>query len=86
VSFAGPATFKKAEDVREAAACVPLARVLTETDCPFMAPEPFRGAKNEPAYTVFTAARLAQARGEDAATFSAASYSNALRLLDRGPQ
>jgi TatD DNase family protein len=85
VSFAGPATFKKAEEVRQAAALVPLDRILTETDCPFMAPEPFRGRKNEPAYTVFTAARLAEARAENPAYFAAAAYANARRLLDRTP-
>jgi TatD DNase family protein len=85
VSFAGPATFKKADDVREAARMVPSDRILTETDCPFMAPEPFRGRKNEPAFTVFTAARLAEARGEAAADFAAAAYANARRLLDRPP-
>jgi len=83
VSFAGPATFKKAEEVREAAALVPLGRILTETDCPFMTPEPFRGRKNEPAYTLFTAARLADARAEEPALFAAAAYANARRLLDR---
>jgi TatD DNase family protein len=83
VSFAGPATFKKAEEVREAASLVPLERILTETDCPFMAPEPFRGRKNEPAFVVFTAARIAEARGETPVAFAAAAYANALRLLDR---
>ena len=84
VSFAGPVTFKKADEVREAAASVPLDRILTETDCPFMAPEPFRGRKNEPAYVVFTAARVADARGEQLPDFAAAAYGNALRVLDRG--
>ena len=83
VSFAGPVTFKKAEDVREAAALVPVGRVLTETDCPFMAPEPFRGRPNEPAYTVFTAARVAEARGEALPQFAAAAWESALALLDR---
>ena len=83
VSFAGPVTFKKADEVREAAALVPLMRVLTETDCPFMAPEPFRGRKNEPAYVTFTAARIAEARGDELAAFGAAAYTNARRLLDR---
>ena len=83
VSFAGPVTFKKADEVREAAAVVPLDRILTETDCPFMAPEPFRGRKNEPAYTVFTAARVAAARAEELPVFAAAAYANALRILDR---
>ncbi|MDR3686286.1 MAG: TatD family hydrolase [Coriobacteriia bacterium] len=83
VSFAGPVTFKKADEVREAAALVPLDRILTETDCPFMTPEPFRGRKNEPAYTLFTAARLTEARDETPALFAAAAYANARRLLDR---
>jgi TatD DNase family protein len=82
VSFAGPVTFKKAEEVRDSARLVPLECILTETDCPFMAPEPFRGRPNEPAYTVFTAARIAEARQEDPAVFAAAAYANALRMLD----
>ena len=83
VSFAGPVTFKKAEEVRDAAALVPLGRILTETDCPFMAPEPFRGTTNEPALTVFTAARIAAARGEELGAFAAAAYASAVALLDR---
>jgi len=83
VSFAGPVTFKKAEDVREAAVRVPRDHVLSETDCPFMAPEPFRGRTNEPALVVFTAARIALARGEDATAFGPVAYANALRVLDR---
>lgn len=80
VSFAGPLTFKKAEDTREAASRAPLDRVLTETDCPFMAPEPFRGRTNEPAMVVFTAARLAEARGGGRDVLSAV-YENALRAF-----
>lgn len=83
VSFAGPVTFKKSTDVREAAALVPVGRILTETDCPFMAPEPFRGRTNEPAFTVFTAAALAGARGESLPEFAAAAWESALGLLDR---
>ncbi|MDR1774881.1 MAG: TatD family hydrolase [Actinomycetes bacterium] len=63
VSFAGPVTFKKADEVRAAAAAVPADRLLVETDCPFMAPEPFRGHTNEPALTLFNAAVVAEARG-----------------------
>ena len=83
VSFAGPVTFKKAEEVRTAAALVPADRILTETDCPFMAPEPFRGRKNEPAYTVFTTARIAEARGQSLPEFAAIAYANARSLLDK---
>ncbi len=82
VSFAGPVTFKKAEAIRQAAVALPQTLLLTETDCPFMAPEPFRGRTNEPALTLFTAARIAQARGEDPREFAVQAYANALSLLD----
>ena len=82
VSFAGPVTFRKAEEIREAAALVPAGRLLTETDCPFMAPEPFRGRTNEPACVAFTAARMADARGEDLPAFAEHTYAAALALLD----
>jgi TatD DNase family protein len=81
VSFAGPVTFKKAEAIRQAAASVPLDRLLSETDAPFMAPEPHRGKTNEPAWTAFTVARIAGARGEDPATVAAALYGNACRVF-----
>jgi TatD DNase family protein len=84
VSFAGPVSFKKAEEIRDAARAVPTGRILTETDCPFMAPEPFRGRTNEPALVVFTAARMAEARGEDLPAFAEQSYAAALGLLGGG--
>jgi TatD DNase family protein len=59
ISFAGNVTFKKAENLREAARVVPLERLLIETDCPFLTPVPFRGRRNEPAYVVETAKFLA---------------------------
>lgn len=83
VSFAGPISFKKSTDVREAAALVPAGRILTETDCPFMAPEPFRGRVNEPAFTVFTAAAAAGARSEPLGEFASHAWAAALELLDR---
>jgi TatD DNase family protein len=63
ISFAGNVTFKKAEALREVAAVVPLERLLVETDCPFLAPVPHRGRRNEPAYVVETARFLAELRG-----------------------
>ena len=60
ISFAGNLTFKKAENLREAAQVVPLNRLLVETDCPFLTPVPFRGKRNEPAYVVHTAKFLAE--------------------------
>jgi len=63
ISFAGNVTFKKAESLREVARTVPPERLLVETDCPFLAPVPFRGRRNEPAYVVETARFLAGLRG-----------------------
>ncbi|HET8892518.1 MAG TPA: TatD family hydrolase [Gaiellaceae bacterium] len=65
VSFAGNATFPKAVDLRLAATQVPADRILAETDSPYLAPQPVRGKRNEPAYVVHTVATLAEARGED---------------------
>jgi TatD DNase family protein len=66
VSFAGNVTYPKAVELREAAAKIPVNRILAETDCPYLAPEPVRGKRNEPAYVVHTIASLAETRGEDA--------------------
>ena len=65
VSFAGNATFPKAVDLRLAATQTPADRILAETDCPYLAPQPMRGRPNEPAYVMHTLAALAQARGEE---------------------
>jgi TatD DNase family protein len=64
VSFAGNVTYKNAEDLRTAARAVPAERILAETDCPYLAPQPVRGKTNEPAYVMHTVAALAEARGE----------------------
>jgi TatD DNase family protein len=63
ISFAGNVTFKKAENLREAARVVPLDKLLIETDCPFLAPAPFRGKRNEPAFVMATAKFLAELHG-----------------------
>ena len=65
VSFAGNATFPRAEELREAARRVPADRILAETDCPYLAPQPVRGRPNEPANVVHTVLALAGARGEE---------------------
>ena len=65
VSFAGNVTYPKAPELREAAARVPADRILAETDSPYLAPQPVRGKRNEPAYVVHTVDALAAARGED---------------------
>jgi TatD DNase family protein len=63
ISFAGNVTFKKAENLREAARVIPLDKLLVETDCPFLTPVPLRGQRNEPAYVEHTARFLAELYG-----------------------
>ncbi|HEV2764962.1 MAG TPA: TatD family hydrolase [Pyrinomonadaceae bacterium] len=82
ISFAGNVTFKKAEPLREVARVVPLERLLVETDCPFLAPVPFRGRRNEPAHVVETARFLASLRGLEASELGRATTENFLRLFD----
>jgi TatD DNase family protein len=65
VSFAGNVTYKNAGDLREAARAVPPERILAETDCPYLSPQPVRAKTNEPAHVVHTLAALAEARRED---------------------
>jgi TatD DNase family protein len=65
VSFAGNASFPKAVDLRLSAREVPADRILAETDAPYLAPQPVRGKRNEPAYVMHTLAALAEARDED---------------------
>jgi TatD DNase family protein len=64
VSFAGNVTYPKAQDLRDAAAQVSADRLLAETDCPYLAPQPLRGRPNEPANVVYTVETLARVRGE----------------------
>jgi TatD DNase family protein len=71
VSFAGNASFPNASELRLAATQVPADRILAETDAPYLAPQPVRGRRNEPAYVIHTVAALAQARGEDVADLTA---------------
>ena len=63
ISFAGNLTFPKAQQIRDAALEVPLDRMLIETDCPYLAPVPHRGKRNEPAFVIETARRLGELRG-----------------------
>ena len=81
LSFSGVLTFKNAEAVREAAQRAPLDRIMVETDCPFLAPIPHRGKRNEPAYVALTAARLAELRGLPPDELALATTGNARRAL-----
>ena len=64
ISFSGILTFKNAEPLREAARALPLDKILVETDCPYLAPVPYRGKRNEPAFVRETADCLAKTRGD----------------------
>ncbi len=81
ISFAGMLTYKNAEALRQAAAAVPLDRVVVETDCPYLAPVPHRGKRNEPAYVVHTAAVLAQTLGVPVETIAERTTQNARSLF-----
>lgn len=63
ISFAGPVTFKNARKTSEVIASVPMERILIETDCPYLAPEPHRGTRNEPSYVRYVAGKLAEIKG-----------------------
>ncbi|MFN2386986.1 MAG: TatD family hydrolase [Thermoanaerobaculia bacterium] len=81
VSFSGMVTFRGAQNIREAAAGLPLDAMLVETDTPFLAPEPHRGKRNEPAFVVETARRLAEVKGTDLEEVARATTANFERLF-----
>lgn len=87
IAFGGAATFKRNEHIREAFAACPRERLLFETDCPYMAPEPIRGLECEPAMVAFTADALARDRAartdEDPGVIVRAAWDNACRLFFR---
>jgi TatD DNase family protein len=84
LSFGGVLTFPKADAVRQAARVTPLDRILIETDCPYLAPVPHRGKRNEPAFVVETARRLAEVRGESPEAIAEATTRNFERLMFAG--
>ncbi len=80
LSFGGVLTFPKAENVRSAARMTPAERLLIETDCPYLAPIPHRGKRNEPAFLTETVRRLAEVRGQSAEEIAAVTTANFHRL------
>jgi TatD DNase family protein len=81
ISFTGIVTFRKAEEVREAAAAISLDRLMVETDAPYLAPVPFRGKRCEPAYVKETAQAIAEAREISFKTLAEATTRNACRFF-----
>ncbi len=79
VSFSGVVTFKKAENLRELAAELPLDRILVETDAPYLAPVPYRGKTNEPSYVAHTAEVVAEARSMSLEDLAKATTENFFR-------
>jgi TatD DNase family protein len=81
ISFSGIVTFKSAQDVRESVKIVPSDRTLVETDCPFLAPIPKRGKRNEPAYVRHVAECVAELRGVSLETLARQTTQNACQLF-----
>jgi len=81
VSFPGQLTFKKADLVRAVCSQIPLEQILVETDAPFLAPEPHRGKRCEPAFVVETARTVARVKGVSLEEVAAITTENALKLF-----
>lgn len=84
LSFSGVITFKKADEIRKAAAYAPLDRILVETDAPYLAPIPHRGKRNEPAFVLRTLEALAGVRAISLGHAAEATTANAFRLFNLG--
>ncbi len=85
ISFAGNITFPRAENIREVAARVPLDRMLIETDAPFLAPLPYRGKRNEPAWVGRVADKLAELRGITSGEVASSTANNFFRFFGVAP-
>lgn len=83
VAFSGILTFKKADEVRAIAEMVPLNRLLIETDCPYLAPIPHRGRRNEPAFVPYVAAKLAEIKQLSVEEVAHATTENFFRLFSK---
>ena len=82
ISFAGPVTFSNSRKLQDIAANVPLDRILVETDCPYLSPEPWRGRPNQPAHVAYVAEKLAAIRGLSGDEMAAITTANACRIYD----
>lgn len=82
ISLGGPVTFKNAKKPKEVAKEIPLDRLLIETDCPYLAPHPYRGKRNEPAYVKLVAEQIAELKGISLAEVAKKTTENAKKLFD----
>jgi TatD DNase family protein len=85
ISFSGILTFKSSQALRDIARSVPMDRLLVETDAPYLAPVPYRGKRNEPAFVAATADCLAEVKGVTRQAIAAETSANALRLFSKMP-
>lgn len=85
ISIPGAVTWKRSEELHEAVAMIPMDRLVLETDCPFLAPDPWRGKRNEPAYIGFTARAVAQLKGLPVEDVWRATADNAVRFFGLDP-
>ena len=83
ISFSGVVTFRKSEDLRAIARETPLDRMLVETDAPYLAPMPWRGKRNEPAYVAWTARAVAEAKGLTPEALAEATRANTVRVFSK---
>ena len=82
IGISGPVTYRSAEGLRDVVRAAPLDRLLIETDCPYLTPEPHRGRRNEPAYVRFVAQAVAEARQEPVERIADQTTQNACRLFE----
>ena len=80
IGIGGVLTFKNAKKLKEVAAAIPLERIVLETDCPYLAPEPFRGKRNQSSYIRYVAEKLAEIKGMTAEEVIAVTEANAKKM------
>jgi TatD DNase family protein len=85
ISLAGPVTYRNARKLVEVARQIPLERLLVETDSPYLPPSPYRGQRNEPAYVVETARKIAEIRSTSFQEIAAATSANAVEVFGISP-
>lgn len=81
IGFTGIITFKNAKELQRVVANIPLSKILTETDCPYLAPEPFRGKRNEPSYVEYVVKKIAEIKGLSFNEVQKVIFENSRRLF-----